>query len=107
MLVERRTTKRIRTNLDARWEGVLAHHTGTVTDLSITGCFILTVDKVKPKELIRVEIEMPAAEWVYLWGEVVYQVSEIGFALRFTGISDAEEELLLRHINDSPSDAVA
>jgi hypothetical protein len=49
---------------------------------------------VKPKELIRVEIQLPTEGWLYLWGEVVYRIEEMGFALRFTGISDMEQAML-------------
>lgn len=99
MSSERRTAKRIKTNLRARWEGVLAQHEGAITDLSINGCFILTVDKVKPRELIRLDFELDEENQIYLWGEVVYLMSEIGFAVRFTGISDGEEQLLTSFID--------
>ena len=60
----------------------------------ITTVAILTPDQVQPQELIRMEIEKPTGGSIYLWGEVVYQVSEMGFALRFTGTSDQEEAML-------------
>ena len=91
---ERRQTERVKVALDAHWEGVLVHCSGTVVDLSVTGCFILTPDQVQPQELIRMEIEKPTGGCIYLWGEVVYQVSEMGFALRFTGATDREEQML-------------
>ena len=91
---ERRRTERVEVALDAHWEGVLVQCSGTVVDLSVTGCFILTPDQVQPQELIRIEIEKPTGGYIYLWGEVVYQVSEMGFALRFTGTTDKEERML-------------
>jgi hypothetical protein len=36
-------------------------------------------------ELIRVEIRPPKDGALYIWGEVVYQIAEMGFALNFTG----------------------
>lgn len=95
---ERRVAGRIKTELRARWEGVLSRSAGVVTDLGINGCFILTTDDVKLRELIRLELELPEDGWIYLWGEVVYQVAEMGFALNFEGINAAEEELLARYI---------
>ena len=89
---ERRRAERVKVALDAHWEGVLAQCSGTVVDLSVTGCFILTPDQVRTKELIRVEMVSPTGGLLYLWGEVVYQVHEMGFALRFTG-SDADIDL--------------
>lgn len=76
----------------------MARYEGVVTDISINGCFLLTVDKVTAKELIRLELELPKTGWIYLWAEVVYQIPEMGFALSFTGMTDAEEALLRNYI---------
>ena len=94
MGAERRQSERVYVQLNARWEGVLARCEGNIVDLSATGCFVLTADRVKPKELIRVEIQLPTEGWLYLWGEVVYRIEEMGFALRFTGVSDMEQGML-------------
>ncbi|HEX8181868.1 MAG TPA: PilZ domain-containing protein [Pyrinomonadaceae bacterium] len=91
---ERRRAERVRVALDAHWEGVLAQCSGTVIDLSTAGCFILTPDQVRPKELIRMELVKPTGGLLYLWGEVVYQVNEMGFAVRFTSLTDKEEAML-------------
>ena len=104
---ERRQAERVKVALDAHWEGVLAQCSGMVVDLSVTGCFILTPDQVRTKELIRIEIEMPTGGRVYLWGEVVYQISEMGFALRFTGITEREEtmlKLLVNYVRETQSE---
>ena len=81
LLGERRRTDRVRVSLDANWEGTTAQCSGLVVDLSTYGCFVLTSDRVQPRELVRLEIE--AGERVDLWGEVVYRVPEMGFALSF------------------------
>jgi hypothetical protein len=94
MAADRRQAERVYVRLNARWEGVLAQCEGNIVDLSATGCFVLTADRVKPKELIRVEIQLPTEGWLYLWGEVVYRIEEMGFALRFTGVSDTEQSML-------------
>jgi hypothetical protein len=91
---ERREAQRFHVRLNARWEGVLSQRTGTVADISATGCFLLTRDEVTPKELIRIEIQLPTERWIYLWAEVVYQISEMGFALRFTGSTETEQTML-------------
>lgn len=94
MIEERRASERVRANLPARWEGVLSSRDGQVTDLSQTGCFVVTKTDVQPKELIRLEIELETGRRLYLWGEVVYTVEEIGFALRFTGTEETELRML-------------
>jgi hypothetical protein len=63
-------------------------------DLSINGCFILSDDRVRIGELIRVEIQHPKQGALYIWGEVVYKISEMGFAIHFTGADeDAVKQL--------------
>ena len=91
---ERRIAERVQVSLDARWEGVTAQCGGTIVDLSASGCFILTSDLVSRDELIRLEVATPTGGAIYLWGEVVYKLTEMGFALRFTGMGDAEESML-------------
>lgn len=93
MIEERRESERVRANLPARWEGVLSGSEGSVADLSLTGCFVVTRADVRPQELIRLEIETEAGR-LYLWGEVVYRMDEIGFALRFTNTEPADRHAL-------------
>ncbi|HYG11330.1 MAG TPA: PilZ domain-containing protein [Pyrinomonadaceae bacterium] len=110
MGADRRQSERVYVQLNARWEGVWARCEGHIVDLSATGCFVLTADRVKPKELIRVEIELPTEGWLYLWGEVVYRIEEMGFALRFTGVSDMEQamlDLLLEFMREETSNTDA
>lgn len=93
-MTERRGAERVQVTIDARWEGVAAQCAGTIVDLSVTGCFILTSDLVTEGELIRLELMTPTGGSIYLWGEVVYKLSEMGFALHFTGMGEAEREML-------------
>lgn len=92
---ERRKSERVRVTLDARWEGVLTRREGTIVDISRSGCFMLTSDAVTPGELISLEIQMPTGRWIFIWAEVVYSIPEMGFALRFTGSADENEETML------------
>jgi PilZ domain len=94
MTEERRAHERVRANLPARWEGVLTSRDGMVSDLSESGCFVVTKADVQPKELIGLEIELETGRRLFLWGEVVYHVEEIGFALRFTGAEETELRML-------------
>ena len=94
---ERRTAPRLRTNLNVRWETLHTGGRGTVCDLSNTGCFILTGGEVASPELVRMNIILPS-EMATLWGNVVYAISEMGFAVRFVFGSEADQELLQRVI---------
>jgi hypothetical protein len=99
MKYDRRGCPRINVNLPVRWEGVLTSQTANVTSLSESGCFVLTGGKVEPKELIRLEIELPDDKGpVYVWSEVVDHAYDIGFAARFTSADDEDQVRLDAYI---------
>ena len=50
------------------------------------------------RELVRLEIEAPEGEPFVLWAEVVEAAFEIGFAVRFTSMTDDDELRLGRFI---------
>lgn len=91
---DRRSAPRVRVNLPARWEGVLSRESATVTDLSRSGCFVLTGGKVEVKELVWLEINLTETQSVNFWAEVVDEATEIGFALKFNSTSPEDEEAL-------------
>ena len=95
---ERRSFPRVRVNLPARWEGVLSRENATVTDLSRSGCFVLTGGKVEIKELVWLEIQLTEMQAVNFWAEVVDQASEIGFALKFNSSSPEDEAALAKFL---------
>ena len=95
---DRRSAPRARVKLPARWEGVLSRENATVTDLSRSGCFVLTGGQVEVKELVWLEIQLTAQQTVNFWAEVVDQASEIGFALKFNSSSPEDEEALAKYL---------
>ena len=80
--------------MQARWEGALSRESATVTDLSRSGCFVLTGGKVEIKELVWLEIQLTETQIVHFWAEVVDEASEIGFALKFNSSSPEDEAAL-------------
>jgi hypothetical protein len=95
---ERRSSPRARVKLAARWEGVLSRESATVTDLSRSGCFVLSGGKVEMKELVWLEIELTDHQKVNFWAEVVDEASEIGFALKFNSSSPEDEAALAKYL---------
>ena len=89
---ERRSAPRARVNLPARWQGTRARESATVTDLSRSGCFVLSGGKVGVKDLVWLEIQLSDQETVEFWGEVVDQASEIGFAVKFNSSAGPKDE---------------
>ena len=90
---ERRAAERLRIDLNARWEALRTEGRGAVCDLSSRGCFVLTSAELKPGELIRLEINSQQ-ELAALWGQVVYAVAKIGFALRFAFGEEGDQRKL-------------
>jgi PilZ domain-containing protein len=98
MEIERRKAPRARVKLAARWEGAMSRDDATVTDLSRTGCFVLTGGAVEVKELVWLEIQLSETEAVNFWAEVVDQASDIGFALKFNSSSPEDEATLAKFL---------
>ena len=102
---ERRQAERFRLNLKARWESLLAQGRGAVCDLSATGCFVLAGTPLAAGELIRLEIEFPD-HLVFVWGQIVYRVEEMGFATRFVFSEENEArglQNLIKKLNQEPA----
>jgi hypothetical protein len=91
---DRRSAPRARVKLSARWEGVLSRENATITDLSRSGCFVLTGGKVEVKELVWLEIQLTDQQKVNFWAEVVNEAPDIGFALKFNSSSPEDEATL-------------
>src|SRR5437588_6220647 len=88
---DRRRHERTAVCLDVCWEGVLGRDKGTLSDISLGGCFILADGNVCAGELIRVEIQSPTGQWVFLWGEIVHHAEGIGIGVRFTGDDELDK----------------
>jgi PilZ domain-containing protein len=97
---ERRRAPRVKVDLMARWEGAIAREEASVTNLSINGCFVLSGGKVEAKELVRLEIDLPDQNPIYLWAEVVDAAPEIGFAVRFTMSEDDDQQRLAAFLKE-------
>ncbi|MFN2579119.1 MAG: PilZ domain-containing protein [Pyrinomonadaceae bacterium] len=96
---ERRTSQRFRANVKVRWETLKMEGRGDVCDVSSTGCFVLTGGEVTRGELARLELMLPG-EVTTLWGNVVYDISEMGFAVRFVFGTEADQQIVDRVINN-------
>lgn len=83
MSAERRRAERVRVNLDVTFTDQRDRHKGTISDISVSGCFILAAGKAMSAEPITVTIQLPSKKVVQLTGEVVYNTPEIGFAICF------------------------
>ena len=95
---ERRSSQRVPMLLEIRWESLSGKHGARTTDISLSGCYIDSIGQVTVGEKIRLEIQLPTGGWMPLQGEVVYHQDNLGFALRFIGLTDQEQRVLAQLI---------
>lgn len=101
---DRRIAVRYAANIKIEWESLIGRQTGTISDLSLTGCFVLCSGEVEDGENVRIYLHLSKSEELILWGEVVNHVYEIGFAVRFIEIDDKERlflERLMFHLSQT------
>jgi hypothetical protein len=91
---DRRSKKRYPISVDVEWETHYGRRTGTLSDISEDGCFILTEVDVSDGELVKVFIPLSDGVKVEFLGQVANFVYEIGFAVNFLGMSDAQKEFI-------------
>ncbi len=101
MMEERRSAQRVRISLTARWESLRSQGRGSVSDLSTGGCFVLSGGEVRPGDLVQMHLFV-GDEIIALWGQIIYVVSEMGFAVRFV-FAQNDEQRLRALLEDLPS----
>jgi len=95
----RRKIERVSVNIDVEWEGLVGRKSGTISDISIVGCFILSSGEVTDGESVRIYLPLSDGMKVEFWGEAVNHVYEIGFAVRFIELSEAQKDFLEKFVD--------
>jgi hypothetical protein len=67
-----------------------------MSDLSSTGCFVLAEGDVEDGDRIKIEIPLMTGGTVSFWGQVANHVPELGFGVKFVGLTDAQRSYLER-----------
>ncbi len=91
---DRRAIKRQNVSIDVEWEGPYGRFPGVVSDLSESGCFVLSSGEVAAGDSIKLLLPLGGGMKVEVFGEVRNCVFEIGFALRFLNINDAQNNVI-------------
>ena len=91
---DRRKTRRYTVSLDIEWENHYGRRKGTLSDISEDGCFVLSEVDVSDGELVKIFIPLTDGMKVEFLGQVANFVYEIGFAVHFLSLSDAQKEFL-------------
>lgn len=93
--IERRQDNRYFVRIPAVWENMVEEHTGTISDISASGCFVLCNGPVSTGESVRLRITNSKGKSMLFWSEVVNYVREVGFAVNFVE-TNREERLFLQ-----------
>lgn len=91
---DRRKTRRYAVSIDVEWENHFGRRKGTLSDISEDGCFVLCEVDVSDGELVKIFIPLSDGMKVEFLGQVTNFVYEIGFAVNFIGLTDAQKEFL-------------
>ena len=94
MSMERRRAPRVRVNLEVSWQAGREPRKGMISDISVSGCFVLCSGDVADGNRVRVELHLARAKAIALRGEVVNHHEEIGFAMKFTEVGSKESAFL-------------
>lgn len=91
---ERRSEERVRLAVEVEWDLNDGTRSGTLSDLTSKGCFILASGFFDEGTTVRVGIPMSDGYLVDIVGVIVNQVPDIGFALRFVDLTETQKEFL-------------
>ncbi|HQU83244.1 MAG TPA: PilZ domain-containing protein [Pyrinomonadaceae bacterium] len=91
---DRREFERFRVNIEIEWEGLIGRKTGTISDISRSGCFVLSSGEVEDGENVKLFIPLSRGMNAQFWGEVVNHVFEIGFAVKFIELSVSQKNFI-------------
>lgn len=91
---ERRKNERYGVSIDVEWEGMVGRKSGTLSDISREGCFVLSSGEVEDTENVKIFLPLTEGMKVQFWGQVINHVFEIGFAVRFIELSPAQKDFL-------------
>lgn len=91
---DRRAKERFSVNIDVEWEGFSEKQKGTISDFSVTGCFVLCSGDVENGDYVKIWFPLTNGSKIEFWGEVVNHVFEIGFGIKFIKLTEAQKEFL-------------
>lgn len=96
---DRRNNERFIVNIEIEWEGLVGRKPGTISDISVQGCFVLCSGDVEDGENVKIFFPLTDGRTIQFWGEVANHSLEIGFAMRFIELSDAQKDFLEKFID--------
>ena len=100
-VTERRGDKRHSITLDVYWQGRNGRASGTISDINPTGCYVLAGQEVSDGETVHIFLPIGDGVKAQFTGVVTNHEDDIGFAMRFDELSEAQRSLLERLIREN------
>lgn len=94
--IERRGSNRFHVEVDVEWQVGETRQPGSISDVSLDGCFVLCSGQVADGDLVRLFIPLADGMKVEFNGRVANHVMEIGFGLKFDQLSSAQRDVLAK-----------
>ena len=98
---ERRASNRFPIEVDVQWQGSGERLSGSISDVSLDGCFVLGSGEVTDGETIKLFVPLADGMKVEFSGRVANHVLEIGFGLKFDPLSAAQRDVLSRLVREA------
>ncbi len=93
---ERRGSVRYPVEMDIQWEAGNGRQPGSMSDVSLDGCFILSSGDVTDGVDVKIFVPLADGMKVQFDAKVANHVYEIGFGVKFAPLSAAQRELLVK-----------
>lgn len=98
---ERRGSNRYPVEMDIQWEAAGGRQPGSMSDVSLDGCFILSSGDVNDGDNVKILVPLADGMKVQFDAKVANHVYEIGFGVKFAPLSAAQRELLVKIVRDT------
>ena len=97
---DRRRHDRHSVSIPVEWEDLSGRRSGTISDLSMSGCFLLTGGAVEDGRPVTIHFSAYGGKTVDIPGTIVSHVFEVGFAVKFVDLTD-QQIVFLHRLMDS------
>ena len=91
---ERRASSRFAIEVDVEWQAAGSRMPGSIADVSLDGCYVLSAGAVTDGESVRLYLPLADGMKVELTGRVANHVVDIGFGMKFDQLSAAQRDVL-------------
>jgi len=87
-------------DVEVEWVGSMGRLPGSMSDVSLDGCFVLSSGDVNDGETVKIFVPLADGMKVEFGGRVANHVFEIGFAIKFDQLSALQRDLLVKIVRD-------